>query len=263
MSVDPPFPAPEVPRPAPTLPPFQYVPPAPPPPFGSPIPPTPAWANSTKWPRPQRSGLAVAALTCGIVGIPLFFVGILGVLAVIFGLVSARQIKASGGQLSGLGLARAGWILGSIGVAFFGLMMWAAMTGRLDEETGNSPFDRQDPTQIDVGECLEELPRELVTSFARVNCSLPHLGEVYHVGDLSERGNTGSEFPGQDEIEALTYGMCLEEFDDFVGIPYLESQYDLASVSPRLGSWQFGQRDGVCIVISAEPTVGSLEGVAE
>ena len=76
------------------------------PPYGGPLPPT------------QRlHGLATAALVCGLIGLVMFwFFGIVPFLALIFGLVSTRTINSSGGTPRGLGQARAGWILGLIGV---------------------------------------------------------------------------------------------------------------------------------------------------
>jgi hypothetical protein len=38
------------------------------------------------------------------------------IIAVIFGVIAQNQIKASGGREGGLGLAKAGLILGSIGI---------------------------------------------------------------------------------------------------------------------------------------------------
>lgn len=63
----------------------------------------------------QPSGLAVAALVCGIVG--LFFANIvLGPLAVIFGGVSLSRSRRSGGRS---GMAMAGLVLGVIDILVF------------------------------------------------------------------------------------------------------------------------------------------------
>jgi len=58
--------------------------------------------------------MAVASLVLGI----LWICGLGSILALIFGLVAKNQIKASGGQQQGDGMATAGIILGAIGVAF-------------------------------------------------------------------------------------------------------------------------------------------------
>ena len=51
--------------------------------------------------------------------------GIGSILAVIFGFVARKQIKDSGGRQSGSGMALAGIILGSVGVA--SLILWIVL----------------------------------------------------------------------------------------------------------------------------------------
>ena len=63
--------------------------------------------------RAKTNGLSVASLVLGLVGIPLCFLFIPSLLAVIFGIVGLKQIKGGPTQ-SGRGLAIAGLILGAI-----------------------------------------------------------------------------------------------------------------------------------------------------
>jgi len=80
--------------------------------------------------RRPTNGLAVASLVCGIGQIVIWFVG--GVAAVILGHMALRQIRQTGED--GAGMARAGLILGYLGVAltaigtiaFISLVVWAA-----------------------------------------------------------------------------------------------------------------------------------------
>jgi len=61
----------------------------------------------------KTHGLAIASLVLGIVGF--FFAGfVLGILAIIFGAISLKKIKRSGGFLNGKGMAIAGLVLGII-----------------------------------------------------------------------------------------------------------------------------------------------------
>jgi hypothetical protein len=62
--------------------------------------------------RPPVNSFAVASLVLGIVWI--YWVG--SVLALVFGYIAQRQIKESNGAESGEGMARAGIILGWIGI---------------------------------------------------------------------------------------------------------------------------------------------------
>lgn len=81
------------------------------------------------YPQYQRQapteGMAIASLVAGIVGF--FICPIIGApLAVIFGYIAKRNIKDSGGTLSGETFATAGIILGFIqlGLILVGLVIW-------------------------------------------------------------------------------------------------------------------------------------------
>lgn len=65
-------------------------------------------------PRPSKTnGMSVASLVLGLVGLPLCFLFVPSLLAIIFGVVGLNQIKADPNQ-SGRGLAIAGIILGAV-----------------------------------------------------------------------------------------------------------------------------------------------------
>ena len=66
--------------------------------------------------------LAVASLVLGIVGMFLFvFFMVVPILALVFGLVATGQIRREGH--AGAGMATAGIVLGSIGIALFLLLV--------------------------------------------------------------------------------------------------------------------------------------------
>ncbi len=70
---------------------------------------------------PRNDGMAIAALCCGIAAIPLTLLCglgvILGILGLVFGLVSMRKIDRAAGALTGRGMALAGAICGGVGLA--------------------------------------------------------------------------------------------------------------------------------------------------
>lgn len=84
---------------------------------------------------PRTDGQAIAALVCGIIGIvacPVIF----SIIAIVLGKQSEKKIKESGGVLIGDQMAKAGWILGIVGLilgvvwlVMFGIIMSTAMTG--------------------------------------------------------------------------------------------------------------------------------------
>ena len=85
--------------------------------------------------RQQTSGLAIASMVCGILSLVFFWVPVfgflLGIIAIIFGAVSIRQIGREP-NLGGRGMAIAGLVCGIVGVAgwlifiaWIGIFFWA------------------------------------------------------------------------------------------------------------------------------------------
>ncbi len=105
------------------------APPPPPAGYGQPIAPgypatppvypaTTAYAYGYGYVAPRTDGLAVASLVCGIASIVVCGLGVvLGVLGLVFGLVSMNRIRREPTRLTGRGLALAGAICGGVGLA--------------------------------------------------------------------------------------------------------------------------------------------------
>ena len=91
-------------------------------------------------PRHETSGKATTALVLGILGIvacPL----ICSVLAIVFGVQAKGEIDRSGGYLSGRGLAQAGFALGWIGLALWGIFVVLIIIGVLaGDDTSSTDF---------------------------------------------------------------------------------------------------------------------------
>jgi hypothetical protein len=112
---------------------MSYTPPPPPPDQGGPgVPPPPppgggepGYGGGPAGP-PQQSSKAVGALVIGVVspvlGLCCAFIGLVGIAAVVLGKSAQREILASNGRLTGLGMAKAGVVLGIIGAAIGVLM---------------------------------------------------------------------------------------------------------------------------------------------
>ena len=99
---------------------------APPPPPVSAMPGMP-YPGSTPYPpgaATPTNGLAIASLVLSIV----WLAGLGSVLAVIFGIVARRQIRASGGRQGGDGLALAGLLIGILGLLGIALVVPFALT---------------------------------------------------------------------------------------------------------------------------------------
>lgn len=85
-------------------------------------------------PSAGRNGLAVASLVLGILSIPLCFLFVPALLAVIFGAIAISQIKGNPGQ-AGRGQAIAGLILGGVSLGFILLLFILAGTTSLEFES--------------------------------------------------------------------------------------------------------------------------------
>jgi hypothetical protein len=79
----------------------------------------PPYPPSGPWAPQSTNGLAIASLILGIVG--WLACGVGSVLAIIFGFIASAQIRDSRGRQGGSGMAKAGIILGFVGVALFAL----------------------------------------------------------------------------------------------------------------------------------------------
>jgi lysylphosphatidylglycerol synthetase-like protein (DUF2156 family) len=80
----------------------------------------------------KNDGLSITSMILGIVGLVLTFVpglnfiGIVcGILAIVFGIISKNKIQSSNGELTGLGMAKAGLILGIVTLGLFILTLVA------------------------------------------------------------------------------------------------------------------------------------------
>jgi hypothetical protein len=107
--------------------------------------PVQAFPGGTVVHSPPTDGQAVAALVLGILGLVMCPV-ICSIIAIILGKISQRKIEESGGTLGGLGMAKAGWILGIIGVVvgILWIVIFAAIfIGAIMSEGGfdSSPID--------------------------------------------------------------------------------------------------------------------------
>lgn len=126
----------------------QYGYPAPPAaPYGGGYAGYPGYGGQPAWGPAPANGLGVAALVLGIIGVVAFCMWglgvILGILALIFGIVGRGRAKR--GEATNGGMALAGIILGSVAVvisaAFLGLMIWGIASG----EDHNDDYDYDDP----------------------------------------------------------------------------------------------------------------------
>ena len=145
-----------------STPPGYGAPPPPPPGYGGPPPPPPGYGGPgyggpgyggpgyggpgyggpPAAEPPQNSSKAVAALVVGIIspilGLCCAIIGLVGIIAVVLGRNAQKEILASNGRLTGGGMAKAGVILGYIGISL-GLVMTVVNVALL--VAGDGTFD--------------------------------------------------------------------------------------------------------------------------
>ena len=88
-------------------------------------------------------------------------------------------------------------------------------------------------------------------------CDEPHGAEVISVGDL---GSGSDPYPGDDEMAELVAAECIPDFEDYVGIPYADSVYDIFPITPTEDGWEDDQTY-VCLAFErGEELTESIEG---
>jgi hypothetical protein len=109
--------------------------------------------------------------------------------------------------------------------------------------------------KLSVGDCLvppSKIQADL-TSITVVACTQPHTQQVFAIARLS--GSSTASYPSTQVLDAQANGMCLNRFQQFVGIPYQRSKLFFTYMLPSVGSWSSGDRSIVCI---AESVTGPL-----
>lgn len=198
---------------------------------------------------PSRSGKAIAGFVLGLVSVVLFITVAVPVLAVVFGLLGAREVKRSAGAKQGLAMARAGWILGLLGVAA-AAVAWVAV---ISEVAGTT-----DVRALAVGDCVD-LPESGVDSISRLDthtCDEPHEAEVFSVGDL---GSGSEPYPGSEAVDEMIFEACAPDFDAYVGTTFDDSELVVFTIYPPEDNWGFDQ-EYVCLaeLANGEPLTESV-----
>ena len=204
--------------------------------------------------------MATAALVCGIVGVVLFIFLVPSVVALVLGLIAAGRARRNPHPGDGRDRAVAGWILGIVGiVAFVPVVIVAIVTG--GDSGGSVEGDEVSVYELDPGDCLslpddgdapiEELPLR--------DCDEPHDAEVYAIADLT---TDAESYPGMDVVAANTERICRgDAFERYVGTDVESSRYGYYYLFPSDESWEQGDREYICMVISLDGS--SLTGSAE
>lgn len=112
---------------------------------------------------------------------------------------------------------------------------------------------------FEAGECTNDSLTGSISEIETVDCDEVHTAEAYAQFDLE-----GDDFPGADEVQTLAFEGCVgDRFEDYVGISYEESIFDIGVIPPSEQSWNDGDDRTVICVINATTDGSELEGSAE
>lgn len=112
---------------------------------------------------------------------------------------------------------------------------------------------------VEVGACTNQDLSASVGEIDTVDCAESHTAEVFAVFDLE-----GDEFPGAEEIaQSASEGCNGDRFEDYVGVPYAESEIFSAPLAPTEQTWNDADdRTVICFAVTADgsATEGSVKG---
>ncbi len=116
---------------------------------------------------------------------------------------------------------------------------------------------------LEVGDCFNDqtdlaLGVEVeIASVETVDCSEPHDNEIFYEYSMTE-----TVFPGNDSVFDAAIDSCIDQFNAFVGIDYLDSDLGVFPITPTFLSWDNGDRDVYCALFAMDLSklTGSLRG---
>ncbi|MEU2649246.1 DUF4190 domain-containing protein [Streptomyces albidoflavus] len=191
-------------------------------------------------PQPPVNGLAVGSLVTGI----LFFVPAVGL---ILGLFALPSLKRRGER--GKGMAVAGMILSSCGLALWTLMLaTGGFSSFMDGFREGMREGSGTAFTLRVGECFNAPAGELegeAYDVDKVDCARPHDGEVFGAFQLAD----GRTYPGEDRIDSLADRRCTAQVDAYAGrsVEELPADVFVFYYLPTPESWALGDREVSCL----------------
>lgn len=172
--------------------------------------------------------------------------------------------KPKDGYNRGRGLAIAAviiapvWIVLLVAFTVLGAVLDSGSTSSGSSgSTGPSGIAEGDvtATSIRVGDCLAEDTTDKVSITIPVTaCTNPHASEAYANFNLP-----AGAYPGKARIFELSDTGCAKRFEDYVGVPFDDSELEVSYLFPTKDSWDVN-RGVTCLVADGPSTTGSLKG---
>lgn len=86
-----------------------------------------------------------------------------------------------------------------------------------------------------------------------VQCAAPHTYEIYTASVYADDTGNGS-YPGEDGIRQAAEQWCFDQFESFIGEPWVRSPFELHTFWPTEQSWRQGDRKMLCAVTPNDKT---------
>ena len=122
-----------------------------------------------------------------------------------------------------------------------------------------------DVFSLEVGDCMDDYGDATdISTVPIIDCDEEHDAEVYATKDIK-----GDSYPGASEVSDAADEICIDEFEDFVGIDYDASLLNYWVLTPSEDTWAVGDREVVCTISKYDENgdivkvTGSLEGSEE
>jgi Septum formation len=114
---------------------------------------------------------------------------------------------------------------------------------------------------LEVGTCFDDQESTEISSVPEVECSQPHDNEVFALIDYADT----DVYPGTDQMNDIGTELCIEQFDEYVGLAYLDSELEVFAITPTQSSWDNdNDREIICALFNLDfsKLTGSMQGAA-
>ncbi|MGH8959119.1 MAG: septum formation family protein [Acidimicrobiia bacterium] len=120
---------------------------------------------------------------------------------------------------------------------------------------------QQSVFSLPVGTCFDDQAGGEISSVPEVDCSQPHDNEVFALIEYTETDT----YPGADGMSGISEGLCMAQFEGYVGLDYQSSALEVFPIFPTEESWnEDDDREIICALYNADLSklTGSMEGAA-
>jgi len=141
-----------------------------------------------------------------------------------------------------------------VGVAGLGaLMLRAGESGGAPAEPTPTAGSVVEAGSLQVGDCIILPSEDQFDEIRRLDCTVPHDGEIFFVGDHPD-----GDYPSDEAFESFVDEQCLPAFATFTGSVFDDQDVlDIGWFTPTDGSWENGDREVACHLTPADGSQAS------